>query len=334
MAMRIALDAMGGDKAPVAIVDGAVEAAAEAGGRFELILVGRQDELERYISESGFSTGNIEIVHAPDIIGMSESPATAIRRKRESSIAIATRLHKEGVADAVVSAGNTGAAVASSLLSLGRIPGIDRPAIAIFYPSRNGGTIVLDGGANSDNVPKHLEQFAYMGAAYAELFLMRKNPKIGLLNIGEESSKGSELTREAHKLLAASGLNFAGNVEGKDVIAGTVDVVVTDGFTGNVLLKFAESIAHYFGSLMKEGIAGSMRAKIGAGFMKPVLRMMEKTLDYAEYGGMPLLGIDGVTIIGHGGSSAKAIKNAILAAERFVELDVNSSIKDRIKDGK
>ena len=330
--MRIALDAMGGDKAPVAIVDGAIEAAAEAAGRFDLILVGRQDELERYISERGLSPGNIEIVHAPDVIGMSESPAAAVRRKRESSIAVAMRLHKDGVADAVVSAGNTGAAVASSLLSLGRMPGIDRPAIAIFYPSRNGGSIVLDGGANSDNVPKHLEQFACMGAAYAEVFLGRKNPRVGLLNIGEESSKGSELTREAHALLAASGLNFVGNVEGRDVIAGNVDVVVTDGFTGNILLKFSESVAHYLGSMIKEGIEGSLRAKIGAALMKPVLKTMGKTLDYAEYGGMPLLGINGVTIIGHGASNAKAIKNAVLAAERFVELDVNRSIKDKIKD--
>ena len=332
MAMRIALDAMGGDKAPEAIVDGAFEAAQEADGRFELILVGRKDALERYISESGYSTENIEIVHAPDIIGMSESPATAIRRKREASIVVATRLHKEGRADAVVSAGNTGAAVASSLLSLGRMPGIDRPAIALFFPSRNGGTIVLDGGANSDNVPMHLEQFGYMGAAYAELILGRIDPKVGLLNIGEESSKGSELTREAHELLAASGLNFTGNVEGRDVIAGKVDVVVTDGFTGNVLLKFAESIAHYFGSVIKEGIAGSLRAKVGGMFLKPVLSNMGKSLDYAEYGGMPLLGIDGVTIIGHGGSGAKAVKNAVLAAERFVELGVNESIKDRIKE--
>ena len=332
MAMRIALDAMGGDNAPEATVDGAVEAALEADGRFELILVGRQDELERCISEKGHSTGNIEIVHAPDVVSMSESPATAIRRKRESSIVVATKLHKDGLADAVVSAGNTGAAVASSLLSLGRMPGIDRPAIALFFPSRNGGTIVLDGGANSDNVPMHLEQFGYMGAAYAELILGRKNPRVGLLNIGEESSKGSELTREAHELLAASGLNFAGNVEGMDVIAGKVDVVVTDGFTGNVLLKFAESVAHYFGNIIKEGIEESIRAKIGAVFMKPVLRKMGKTLDYAEYGGMPLLGIDGVAIIGHGGSNAKAIKNAVLAAEKFVKLDVNGSIKDRIKE--
>ncbi len=330
--MRIALDAMGGDNAPEAVVDGAVEAAQLADGRFELILVGRQDELESYISKRGHSTGNIEIVHAPDVISMSESPATAIRRKREASIVVATKLHKEGVADAVVSAGNTGAAVASSLLSLGRMPGIDRPAIALFFPSRNGGTIVLDGGANSDNVPMHLEQFGYMGAAYAELILGRKNPRVGLLNIGEESSKGSELTREAHELLAASGLNFAGNVEGMDVIAGKVDVVVTDGFTGNVLLKFAESVAHYFGDIIKEGIEESLRAKIGAMFMKPVLRKMGKTLDYAEYGGMPLLGIDGVTIIGHGGSNAKAIKNAVLAAESFVKRDVNGSILIRIQE--
>lgn len=330
--MRIALDAMGGDNAPAAIVDGAVEAAMEADGRFDLILVGRQDELERCISENGYSTGNIEIVHAPDVISMSESPATAIRRKREASIVVATRLHKEGRADAVVSAGNTGAAVASSLLSLGRMPGIDRPAIALFFPSRNGGTIVLDGGANSDNVPMHLEQFAYMGAAYAELILGRKDPRVGLLNIGEESSKGSELTREAHELLVASGLNFAGNVEGRDVIAGKVDVVVTDGFTGNVLLKFAESIAHYFGSVIKEGISESLRAKIGGMFLKPVLKNMGKSLDYAEYGGMPLLGIDGVTIIGHGGSGAKAIKNAVLAAESFVKRDVNGSIQSRIKE--
>jgi glycerol-3-phosphate acyltransferase PlsX len=330
--MRIALDAMGGDRAPVAVVDGAIEAVAEASGRFDLILVGRKAEIERYISEKGFPTDHTGIVNAADVVGMSESPATAIRRKKDSSIAVATRLQRGGEAEAVVSAGNTGAAVASSLLSLGRIPGIDRPAIAIFYPSRNGGTIVLDGGANSDNTPRHLEQFAYMGSAYAEVFLGRSNPRVGLLNIGEESSKGSELTREAHRLLAGSDLNFAGNVEGRDVIAGTVDVVVTDGFTGNVLLKFTESIVHFLGSLLREGIEGSMMAKIGAGFMRPVFKDMVRTLDYAEYGGMPLLGVDGVTIIGHGGSSAKAIKNAVLAAERFVQLGVNKSIKEMIED--
>jgi glycerol-3-phosphate acyltransferase PlsX len=330
--MKIALDAMGGDKAPVSIVDGAVEAVREASGRFTVVLVGRQSEVESYLNKKGYQRNHLELKNASEVIGMSESPATAIRRKRDSSIVVAARLHREGEVDAVVSAGNTGAAVASSLVSLGRIRGIDRPAIAIFYPSRNGGTVVLDGGANSDCLPKHLKQFGLMGAACAEKFLGRENPKIGLLNIGEEPSKGNELTRQAHALLAGSGLNFIGNVEGRDVIAGTVDVVVTDGFVGNVLLKFTESIIHYFNSLIKEGIERNIGARVGAVMMKPVFGMVKKTLDYAEYGGMPLLGVDGVTIIGHGGSSSKAIKNAILAAERFVKIGVNEKIKAKIEE--
>ena len=328
--MKIALDAMGGDRAPLDIIDGAAEAARAAGGRFTVVLVGKSDDIGRHIEEEGLPTDNLEIVHASEAIGMSESPASAIRRKRDSSIAVATRLHREGAVDAVVSAGNTGASVASALLSLGRIPGIDRPAIAIFYPSRNGGTIVLDGGANADCLPVHLEQFAYMGAAYAELFLGRANPKIGLLSIGEEPSKGNELTREAHARIARSGLNFKGNVEGRDVIAGTVDVVVTDGFVGNVLLKFAESIVSYVGLLLREGIEGSLLAKAGAVLMKPAFDHLRRTLDYAEYGGMPLLGVDGVVIIGHGGSSAKAVKNALFAAERFVQNGVNRRIKEKV----
>jgi len=223
-------------------------------------------------------------------------------------------------------------AVACSLLGFGRSRGIYRPAIAIFYPSSNGGTIMLDGGATADCLPRHLTQFAFMGAVFAEMFLQRKDPVIGLLSIGEEPSKGNELTREAHRLIAGSSLNFAGNVEGRDVIAGKVDVVVTDGFTGNVLLKFSESIISYMTGMIREGVERSLKGKIGAGLMKPVFDRMKKTLDYAEYGGMPLLGVDGVTIICHGGSSAKAIKNAILAAERFVEIGVNSRIKARAEE--
>lgn len=328
--MKIALDAMGGDRAPLEIIDGAAEAAAEGKGRFTIVLVGRRDEIERHIAEGGLSGDRFEIVHASESIGMSESPATAIRRKRDSSISVAARLHREGAVDAVVSAGNTGASVASALLSLGRIPGIDRPAIAILYPSRNGGTIVLDGGANAECLPMHLEQFALMGAAYAELFLGRSNPRIGLLSIGEEPSKGNDLTREAHRLLASSGLNFAGNVEGRDVISGVVDVVVTDGFVGNVLLKFAESIVSYVGTLLREGIEKSVTAKAGALLMRPAFDHLKRTLDYAEYGGMPLLGVDGVMIIGHGGSSAKAVRNAVLAAERFVLNGVNRRIKEKV----
>jgi len=328
--MKIALDAMGGDRAPVDIIDGAAEAAAAGAGRFTVVLVGGRDEIERHITEAGLPTDHLEIVHASETIAMSESPATAIRRKRDSSISVATRLHREGAVDAVVSAGNTGASVASALLSLGRIPGIDRPTIAILYPSRNGGTIVLDGGANAECLPMHLEQFAVMGSAYAELFLGRTNPKIGLLSIGEEPSKGNDLTREAHRLLEASGLNFAGNVEGRDVISGVVDVVVTDGFVGNVLLKFAESIVSFIGTLLREGIEESVLAKTGALLMRPAFAHMKRTLDYAEYGGMPLLGVDGVMIIGHGGSSAKAIRNAVLAAERFVLNGVNRRIKEKL----
>ncbi|MCK4537161.1 MAG: phosphate acyltransferase PlsX [Candidatus Krumholzibacteria bacterium] len=327
--MRIALDAMGGDKAPEEIIDGAIEAVAAAAGRFDVVLVGQKKVIEDYMAERSFSYNGIEIVDAPEVVGMSESPATAIRRKKNSSIAVATRLQRDGDVQAVVSAGNTGAVVASSLLFLGRIPGIDRPGIAIFFPTRNGGTILLDGGANSDCSPKNLQQFAIMGSLYAELFLHRENPRIGLLSIGEESSKGNELTRGAHELLKDSNLNFVGNVEGRDIFAEMVDVVITDGFTGNVVLKFTESIIYYINSLIREGVEESAVAKLGALLMKPAFRRMKETLDYAEYGGVPLIGTDGVTIIGHGGSSAKAIKNAILTAERFIESGINERLRSR-----
>ncbi len=330
--MKIALDAMGGDKAPVGIVDGAVEAVRETKGRIEVTLVGGRETIERYIAERHWSTKHLDIVDAPEVIGMSESPATAIRRKRNSSISVAMKLQKEGAVGAVVSAGNTGAVVASSLLSLGRLPGIDRPAIAIFVPTRNGGTVLLDGGANSDCDPHNLLQFAFMGSAYAETILGRATPRIGLLSIGEESSKGNELTRAAHELLRRSDLNFVGNVEGRDIFVGSVDVVVTDGFVGNVLLKFTESIVYYINSLIKEEIVKSGVAKLGATMMKPVFRSLKRTLDYAEYGGAPLLGVDGVTIICHGGSSSLAIKNAILAAEGFVTGDINNIIRTRTEE--
>jgi len=332
--MRIALDAMGGDKAPVRIVDGAVEAVRETKGRVEVVLVGAREAIERYIAEQHWSTEFLDIVDAPEVIGMSESPATAIRRKRNSSISVAMKLQKEGGASAVVSAGNTGAVVASSLLSLGRLPGIDRPAIAIFMPTRNGGTVLLDGGANSDCNPHNLLQFAFMGSVYAETILGRVTPRIGLLSIGEESSKGNELTRQAHELLLQSDLNFVGNVEGRDIFVGSVDVVVTDGFVGNILLKFTESIIYYINSLIKEEVVKSPMAKIGATMMKPVFRSLKRTLDYAEYGGAPLLGINGVTIICHGGSSSLAIKNAILAAERFVTGGINSIIRTKAEESR
>jgi glycerol-3-phosphate acyltransferase PlsX len=326
------LDSMGGDRAPECIVDGAFEAANSAAGRIRVVLIGRKDIIERHIADRQLRADNIEIVDTPEVIEMSESPATAVRRKKNSSIVTAMRMHKEGAVQAVVSAGNTGAVVASSLVSLGRLRSINRPAIAIFVPSRSGGTILLDGGANSDCDAHNLLQFALMGSVYAESFLGKKEPRVGLLSIGEEKSKGNELTRDSHELLERSGLNFVGNVEGRDVFMGTVDVVVTDGFVGNIVLKFTESIIYYITGMVREGVGNHPISRLGAVMMKPVFRDIRRSLDYAEYGGAPLLGINGVVIIGHGGSSARAIKNAILAAERLVVSGVNDSIKAKSEE--
>ncbi len=329
--MKIALDAMGGDKAPVGIVDGAYEAAREASDRVEVVLVGKRDVLEAYIKDRRLDAPNVEIVDAPEVVEMSESPATAIRRKRASSIAVGMNLHREGKVKAFVSAGNTGAVVASSLLTLGRLPGIERPAIAIHMPTEAGNTVLIDGGANSDCDPHNLLQFAFMGSVYAETFHGTENPRVGLLSIGEERSKGNELTRASYELLEKSGLNFAGNVEGRDVFSGAAVVVVTDGFVGNVVLKFTESIVYYINTLIREETGRHALAKVGAGLMRPVFRGVKRKLDYAEYGGMPLLGVNGVVIISHGKSSSRAIKNAVLAAERFVAGGVNDKIRQRIE---
>jgi glycerol-3-phosphate acyltransferase PlsX len=329
--MKIALDAMGGDKAPVGIVEGGFEAAREASERVEVVLVGKRDVLEAHIEEARLSAPNVEIVDAPEVIGMSESPATAIRRKRASSIAVGMNLHREGKVKAFVSAGNTGAVVASSLLTLGRLPGIERPAIAINMPTETGSTVLIDGGANSDCDPHNLLQFGFMGAVYAEMLLGTATPRVALLSIGEERSKGNELTRAAHELLERSGLNFVGNVEGRDVFSGAADVVVTDGFVGNIVLKFTESIVYYINTLIREETGRHVLAKLGAGLMGPVFRGVKRKLDYAEYGGMPLLGVNGVVIISHGKSSSMAIKNAVLAAERFVAGGVNDGIRRKIE---
>lgn len=328
--MKIALDAMGGDRAPIDIVDGAFEAAREASDRIEVVLVGKRDVVEAYAAEKRLHAPNVEIVDAPEVVEMSESPATAIRRKRNSSISIAMNMHREGKVAAVVSAGNTGAVVASSLLQLGRLPGIERPAIAIHMPTKNGGTILLDGGANSDCDPHNLLQFAFMGSAYAEIFFGKDKPRVALLSIGEERSKGNELTRSAYELLEKGGLNFIGNVEGRDVFAGRADVVVTDGFVGNVVLKFTESIVTYMNGLIRDETARHAFGTVGAVLMKPVFRGVKRTLDYAEYGGAPLLGVNGVVIISHGKSSALAVKNAIFAAERFVAGGVNDMIRRKV----
>ncbi|MBD3179279.1 MAG: phosphate acyltransferase PlsX [Candidatus Latescibacteria bacterium] len=329
--MKIAVDAMGGDRAPEEIVDGVVRAVADAGGDIDIVLAGKISEIESCFDRGGYSRDHIDMVEAPEVVGMSESPAAAFRKKKRSSIAVAIEKHRAGEADAIFSAGNTGATVAGSLLSLGRIPGISRPAIAITYPTEGGDLVLLDGGANSDCYPHHLLQFASMGAIYAEFFLGKENPRVGLLNIGEEKSKGNELTRETYTLLADSGLNFIGNVEGKDVFEGAADVVVTDGFVGNTVLKFTESLIFYIMRILKEAAGSSVLSKAGLLFMKPALKKLKSKLDYAEYGAMPLLGINGSVFIAHGGSSARAIRSGLLSISRYHGSGVNERIIRRMK---
>ena len=314
--MKIAVDAMGGDYAPREIIKGALQAAAEYG--IAVILVGNEAQINAELAGNN-SGGMVTVVHATEVISMGEHPAVAVRRKRNSSIVRATRLVKEGEADAVVSAGSTGAAMASALLNMGRIKGIDRPAIAGVLPNEKGYTVLLDAGANVDCKPQHLLQFGIMGYQYAKKILGNASPRVGLLSNGEEDTKGNETTLAAFPLLKGAGINFIGNVEGRDIFEGTADVVVCDGFAGNVVLKAGEGMARMLLKMMKEEIAKSLLAKMGTLMAGPALKCLQKRLDYAEYGGAPLLGVNGVSVICHGSSRAKAVKNAIRVARESVD---------------
>jgi phosphate acyltransferase len=318
--IRIALDAMGGDFAPAETIKGAIQALAGS-DNIEIILVGQEErikkELRHYKNVSGIS-----IVNATEVISTSESPIQAIKQKKDSSINVAVSLVKEGKADAVVSAGNTGALMASSLFGLGRIPGIERPAIASVFPSKKGNVVLLDMGANVDCKPKHLVQFAKMGSEYAEHVLKINNPKIGLLNIGEEPEKGNELTISTYPLLKETNLNFAGMVESKEIFSGKVDVVVCDGFIGNLILKFGESTAGFLFDLIKEELSKHPITKLAVLFLLPAFKRINKKVDYDEFGGAQLLGLNGVCIKAHGRAKAKAIKNAIRVAKESVSGDV------------
>ncbi|MFH1756383.1 MAG: phosphate acyltransferase PlsX [Candidatus Latescibacterota bacterium] len=329
--MRIAVDAMGGDQGLEVIARGAIEAATIRPGKLGIALVGDEEGIRSALDRIGAERTAVDIIHAPEIISMSDPPAVAVRRKKNASIPVAVKLLKEGKVDAFVSAGNTGAVVASSLMTLGRIHGVSRPAITTFMPNQGKGAVVLDVGANYECTPKHLFHFANMGTVFAEHHLGIDNPRVGILNIGEEPSKGNELVREAYKILQNANLNFIGNVEGRDVFSGAADVVVCDGFVGNVALKLSESIISFLTHVVKQEIKKRYLAKIGAMFMKGAFSSVRSKLDYAEYGGAPLLGVNGVIIISHGKSSSRAIKNAILVAERFVEQDVNKHIEKRFK---
>ncbi len=327
--MKIAVDAMGGDNAPQAVVAGAVQAAQDFG--VSIILVGIEPVVRRELLKHPQAKAlPIEIRNASEVVDMLDSPATVFRRKKDSSIRVANELVKSGEASAVFSAGHTGAAMSTSLFVLGRVEGVERPAIATFMPTISGTSIVLDVGANVDCKPNHLLQFAIMGDVYAKNLLKNPNPRVGLLSIGEEETKGNELTKEAFKLLTETSLNFIGNVEGRDVMSGRADVVVCDGFIGNVVLKVSEAVAEAVGLFLKEGIEKRLLSKLGYLLMRPAFQSLKRKVDYAEYGGAPLVGINGISIISHGRSSDRAIKNALRVAADLATSEVNKHIREDI----
>ena len=328
--MKIAVDAMGGDFAPHAVVAGAVQAAKEYGAG--IILVGIEELIQAELKKHHqVKTLPIEIRNATEVVDMLDSPATVYRRKKDSSIRVANELVKSGDAVAVISAGHTGAAMATSLFVLGPLEGVERPAIATFMPTMKETCIVLDVGANVDCKPNHLLQFAIMGEVYAKHLLKNPNPRVGLLSIGEEETKGNELTKEAFKLLTETSLNFIGNVEGRDVMSGKADVVVCDGFIGNVVLKLSEAVAETIGLMIRENIGDNLIRKLGYYMMRPAFRALKRRIDYAEYGGAPLVGINGISIISHGRSSDRAIKNAVRVATELAKSEVNKHIHEDIE---
>ena len=328
---RIGIDAMGGDFGPSVIAEGLVLAFREMPGRCQVTLVGDETEIKRALKRAHADHLPVHVVHASERIEMAEKAVVAAR-KSQSSLGVLTQLHKDGKLDAIFSAGNTGAVVATALLGLGRLESVSRPALACFMPNPAGGTVVLDVGANAECKPSYLVQFAHMGSVYARHLLGRDNPRVGLLSIGEEDTKGNALVLESLPLLRqAKHLNFIGNVEGRDVFKGTCDVVVTDGFTGNVVLKTAESVAGLISHMVREELNRDPLAKLGALFMLPSLRRLTARMDWEEYGAAPLLGVNGVCFIGHGASKAKAFKSAIRTLTRFVEEKVNEHIREEIQ---
>ncbi len=331
---RVLVDAMGGDFAPQRIVEGAADAAEELGGRADIRLVGDRDAITGELQRLGRPTDRLDILHAAEAVTMGEHGASAVRRKRGSSLALAASAMRRGEADALVSAGNTAAVVSNALLGMGRAPGILRPAIATVLPTSTGHCVMLDAGATADCRPDYLVQFAVMGSVYAEIALHMTAPKIGLLNIGEEPGKGNELSRATHEALSKSGLRFVGNVEGRDVMRGTVDVVVSDGFVGNIVLKFGESMVEMLVGAIRKELKRDPIGKIGAALARPAFRRVFRTLDYVEYGGAPLLGVKGACIICHGSSTPRAVMNAVCVATQFVEKDLNGRIIQRLQEGK
>lgn len=324
----VAVDAMGGDHAPAVVVEGAIAAAREWG--IPVILVGDTTQIEAELAQHSCDGLPITVVHASEVVGMSDSASDAVRKKKDSSVRVAFELVKDGRAQAVVSAGNSGATMAAGMFVLKRIPGIDRPGLATVFPNQVDRTLILDVGGNVDCKPAHLVQFALMGDVYAHQVMGVKTPRVGILSNGEEEGKGNELTREAHRSLSSAPFNYIGYVEGRDIFNGTVDVVVCDGFVGNVLLKVSEGMADTIGKMLKAEIEKSLLAKIGYLFSSGAFKKFKKRIDYAEYGGAPLLGIQGTGMICHGGSNPRAIKNAIRMANETVYQRVSQKLSEKI----
>lgn len=315
--MRVVLDAMGGDHAPQVTVEGGVLAAREYG--IEVVMVGQRDLLEAELARHETAGLSLPVVHASEVLEMEDEPANAAKTKKDSSMAVGMELVRKGEADAFFSAGNSGGIMAVALFRLGRVKGIKRPAASAVYPTLKGACVLLDVGANTDCKPEWLLQFAVMGGVYAEKALGLSNPRVGIISNGEEEGKGSMLVKETYKLLKGSHLNFIGNVEGRDVPLGLADVAVTDGFTGNVVVKLSEGLAKFLLGVIEKEIRSGTLTTMGGLLAKPALVKTKKLLDYSEIGGAPLLGVNGVVIIGHGRSNAKAVKNGIGVAKRAAE---------------
>ncbi len=325
--MRIAIDAMGGDYAPEAVIHGGVEAARSAKGEYEVVFVGDEPVVRNYLSRHfRIQELKIEVIHAQERVEMCEAPVAALKAKPDASILVAMELQRAGAVDAVVSAGHTGAAMAAALLKLGRITGVRRPAIGSLVPHGQGVTFMIDVGANLDCKPEYLLQFGIMGDIYMKYVFGLMRPRVGLLNVGEEGTKGKEVIQEAYNLLADSALNFVGNIEGRSIMSGDVDVIVADGFVGNIVLKFAESFNGVYSKTLKRKIGKKVFSNVGAFLLKPTFDRLRRIYDYEEYGGAPLLGINGSCVICHGSSTPKAVKNAVLEAAAMHRNDVNKRI--------
>ncbi len=325
--MSIAVDAMGGDYAPRSTAEGSFRAAVENDA--QILLVGDRARIEGELDKLGDHQGRIVIEHADQVVAMEER-AVAVRHKRNSSIRVCARLVKEGRAQAMVTAGHTGATMIAAKTVIGSIPGVDRPALAGVFPNRRGRTVVLDVGANVSAKAAHLRQFAVMGHFYAQEIVGTPSPRVGLMSVGEEEGKGSELTREVFKVLQKAGLNFVGNVEGRDVFRGSVDVIVCDGFVGNVVLKTSESLVSYLDYLLRQEFRGKLRTRLGYRLVAPAFSEYQRLTDWSEYGAAPLLGVRGGCFIGHGRSNAKAIRNAIKRAVEFCTADLHNKIRDKM----